>query len=98
MKQYKDKEEKKNRIRLANEKLKEKQNEVKVTQKEKDNAMKQLTTSHLVYREVVSNSRSKPNMRKRNHRRKQQVQHGGYPFLDEQTSPKRQRVSAITNF
>jgi hypothetical protein len=97
LKQYKDKEEKLNRIRLADEKLKEKQNEVKVTQKEKDNAVTQLTTSHSVYREVVTNSRSKPNKRKRNQRRKQKIQHGGCPLLDEQTLPERQRVSANTN-
>ncbi len=98
LKQFKDKEEKLNRIRLADEKLKEKQDEVKVTQKEKEDAVKELTTSHPVYREVVSNSRSKPNKRKRKQRRKRQIQLGGCPLLDEQTSPKRQRVSAITHF
>ena len=60
MKQYKGKEEKLNRIRLVDEKLKEHQNEVKVTQKEKDDAVKQLAISHLAL-EILSKSRNKPN-------------------------------------
>jgi len=95
--QYKDNEEKLNRIRLAYEKLKENQSKVKVTQKDKDDAMKRLTTSHPAYLEIISKTRSKPNERKCERRRNRQLQPEPSPFSDEHTSPNRQRVSLIKN-
>jgi len=64
LKLYKNIEEKLNRIRLVDKKLIEKKKEVKVTQKDTDNVVKQLNTSHPDYLEILYKIRSKPNKRK----------------------------------
>ena len=96
LKKYKDKEERLNRILLADEKLRERLNETKVTKIDKDIAVQQLTTSHPAF-EILSMRRKKPNKRKQNQRRNRQNQSEPPRLSNEHTSPTRQRVSLIIN-